>query len=79
MTYEEPTIHDVIEQLGARKADALHTLEMLRAQRQQVEQETAKFENPQAVLDYLDFFIPSIDEVIVACDRICEELPTRAL
>lgn len=77
MTYEEPTIHDVIEQLGARKADALHTLETLRAQREQVVQETAKFENPQAVLDYLDFFIPSIEEVIVACDGICDELPTR--
>ena len=33
MNYEEPTVELVIEQLGARKADALNTLEMLRAQR----------------------------------------------
>lgn len=77
MNYEEPTVELVIEQLGARKADALNTLEMLRAQRVRVVEESSKFENPQAVLEYLDFFIPAIEEVIVACDGVCEELPKR--
>jgi hypothetical protein len=74
---EEPTVQDVIEQLGLRKADALTTLDMLRAQRARVEAERAKLENPQAVLDYLDFFIPAIEEVVAESDRICSELPTR--
>lgn len=77
MSYEEPTIHDVIEQLGARKADVLLTLETLRAHRAQVVEASAMFENPQAVLEYLDFFIPAFDEVVVACDGVCDELPTR--
>lgn len=74
MTNEEPTVQDVVDQLAARKADALTTLEMLRAQRQRVADEAAKFENPGAVLEYLDFFIPSIDEVVRECDRIAGEI-----
>ena len=77
MTYEEPTVGDVIEQLGARKTDAVNTLEMLRAQRARVVEESAKFENPQAVLEYIDFFIPAIEEVVVECDRLAGELPQR--
>jgi hypothetical protein len=71
---EEPTAHDVVEQLGARKADAMNTLEMLRAQRLRVEEDTAKFENPQAVFEYIDFFISSIEDVVAECDRIAGEI-----
>jgi hypothetical protein len=74
VTNDEPTVHDVVEQLAARKADALTTLEMLRAQRLRVSAEAARFENPQAVLEYLDFFIPAIDEVVHECDRIAAEI-----
>ena len=77
MTYEEPTPQDVVVQLGARKADALNTLEMLRAQRATVVAESAKFENPKAVLEYLDFFIPAIEEVIAELDRISEAVVVR--
>ena len=77
MTYTEPTTTDVIEQLAARKADALVSLDLLRAQRARVVEDEAKFENPQAVLEYLDFFIPSIEEVVAECDRISAELPRR--
>jgi hypothetical protein len=74
VTNEDPTPQDVIEQLGARKADALNTLEMLRAQRARVEEEAPKLESPQAVLEYVDFFITAIDEVVAACDRIAGEI-----
>jgi hypothetical protein len=77
VTNEEPTVGAVIEQLGHRKADALTTLDMLRAQRVRVVEESAKFENPQAILEYLDFFIPAIEEVVAAIDRIRAELPQR--
>lgn len=77
MTYEEPTPQDVAEQLGARKTDALNTLEMLRAQRVKVVEASAKFENPQAVLDYVDFFIPAFEEVVAEVDRISSEIVVR--
>ncbi len=74
MTNEEPTPQDVVEQLAARKADAVLTLETLRAHRAKVVEESAKLENPQAVLDYVDFFIPSIEEVVAACDTLSAEI-----
>ena len=77
MTNEDPTPQDVVEQLAARKADALNTLEMLRAKRARVVEESAKFENPQAVLEYLDFFIPSIEEVVAESDRLSGEIVQR--
>ena len=77
MTNEDPTPQDVVEQLAARKADALNTLEMLRAQRARVTEESLKFENPQAVLDYLDFFIPAIEEVVAESDRLSGEIVQR--
>jgi hypothetical protein len=72
---DEPTIDTVIDQLGQRKADALSTLDMLRAQRARIEERAALLEHPNAVLEYLDFFIGAIDEVVVECTRIAEELP----
>jgi len=77
VTIEDPTPQDVVEQLAARKADALNTLEMLRAQRARVAEASAQFESPQAVLDYLDFFIPAIEEVVAESDRIAEEVVQR--
>ncbi len=77
MTYEEPTPQDVVEQLAARKADALNTLEMLHAQRARVVEESARFENPQAVLEYLDFFIPAFEQVVSEIDRISGEIVVR--
>jgi hypothetical protein len=74
VTSDEPTVHGVIEQLGARKTDAVNTLELLRAQRARVTEESAKFENPAMVLEYIDFFIPAIEEVVAECDRIAGEL-----
>ena len=75
--HDEPTVHDVVEQLGARASDARATLDMLRAQRARVVEEAARFESPHAVLEYLDFFIPAIEEVIAECDRIAGEVTVR--
>lgn len=75
MMNDEPSVQDVIEQLGLRKLDALNTLEMLRGHRARIESERSLLENPAAVLDYLDFFIPAIQEVVAECDRIVGELP----
>ncbi|MGC4082630.1 MAG: hypothetical protein QM736_11095 [Vicinamibacterales bacterium] len=77
MTNDLPTPDDVVEQLSARRVDALNTLEMLRAQRANVVEESSKFENPQAVLEYLDFFIPSFEEVVAALDRVSDEIVVR--
>jgi hypothetical protein len=77
VTNEEPTPRDVVEQLAARKADALNTIEMLRGHRERVTEDSAKFENPQAVLEYIDFFIPAIEEVVAECDRISGEIVAR--
>jgi hypothetical protein len=74
---DEPAIAEVVERLAARKADALATLEMLRAQRARVVDESAKFENVQAILEYVDFFIPAIDEVVRECDRVSGEIAQR--
>jgi len=77
VTNEEPTPQDVVEQLAARKADAVHTIDTLRAHRAKVVEESAKFENPQAILDYIDFFLPSFEEVVVACDTLSGEIVVR--
>jgi hypothetical protein len=77
VTAEDPTPQDVVEQLAARKADALNTLDMLRAQRARVVEESSKLESPHAVLEYLDFFIPAIEEVVAESDRIAGEIVQR--
>jgi hypothetical protein len=74
VTSDDLTPHDVVEQLGARKADALNTLEILRGHRARVVAESARLENVQAVLEYIDFFIPAIEEVVAECDRISLDL-----
>ena len=77
MTSAEPTVAAVIEQLGQRKADALNTLDLLRAQRERVEADQAFLESPQTVREYVDFFIGAIGEVVAEIDRISGELPQR--
>lgn len=68
------TIPSVVEQLSQRRADAVTTLELLRGFRERVETEKALLENPVAVLEYLDYFIPAIEEVVEVCDQISTEV-----
>jgi hypothetical protein len=77
VNFDEPTVQDVIHQLGLRKADAVNTLEMLRVHRQRVDTEMSRLENPQAVYEYLDFFIAAVEEVLIEIDRMIDELPER--
>lgn len=77
MNEPAPTVETVIQQLAARRADAVVTLSMLRDQRGRVEADAARFENPGLVLEYLDFFITAVDEVVAALDRMSDELRTR--
>ena len=75
MTDEAPvTVDQVIEQLAARRADAVTTLEMLQAHRERVEVEAAQLENPQAVRDYIDYFHKFVGQAVEACQRIAADL-----
>lgn len=75
MNQDEPlTAEVVIQQLDARRADAVTTMELLDGLRATVDVERAAFENPQAVVEYLDFFRGFITEAIAECERIGGEL-----
>jgi hypothetical protein len=69
------TLEQVIEQLGQRRADALSTLELLAGYREQIERERAALENPQAVSDYLAFFVDFVSRAAAECERIAAALP----
>ncbi len=74
---EPPTPQDVVEQLAARKSDAVHTIETLRGHRATIVDESAKLESPQAVLEYVDFFLPAFEEVVTACDTLSGEIVVK--
>ena len=77
MTNEAPTPQDVVDQLAARKADAVNSIETLRALRANVVEASAKFENPRAILDYIDFFLPAFEEVVAASDTLSGEVVVK--
>lgn len=75
MTDDRPvTIDSVLEQLAQRTSDASATLELLQGYREQVATEAAHLENPQAVNDYLDFFVSFVGRTIASCERIASEV-----
>lgn len=74
----EPTLPDVVAQLGARKADAVTTLAMLGALRERVVEGSARLENPRLVLEYVDYFAQAIHDVVDVLDQLILELPQRA-
>ena len=65
----------MIEQLGLRRNDAVTTLEQLESYRQQVEIRRAQLENPQAVAEYIAFFVDVVGRAVTECERIAGELP----
>jgi hypothetical protein len=69
-----PSVDLVIERLGLWRNDAVATLELLNGYRQQVEQHRAQLENPQAVSEYLAFFVDMAGSAVAACERIAGEL-----
>ena len=79
MENSSETVAAAIEQLGQRHADALATIEQLRADRQQIETDAAALENPKAVLEYIDFFVEFVGRAAAECERIVAELPDTAI
>ena len=69
------SVEDVMTQLAERRADAMTTLELLEGYLQQVEQERNALENPQAVSDYLAFFVDLVRHAVAECERIVAALP----
>lgn len=75
MTNDTPfTVDRVIEQLSARRVDAVATLEMLQGHREKIEAEAAQLENPQAVRDYVDYFQRFVAQAIATLQRIAADL-----
>lgn len=71
---EQPTVEAVIDQLAARRTDAVATLELLEQQRAQVEADRSLLENPGAILDYIAFFTRFIGDTVEECARLASEL-----
>lgn len=69
------SVEDVVTILAERRADAVTTLELLDGYRQQVEQQRQALENPQAVSDYLAFFVDLVKHAMAQCERIAAALP----
>lgn len=70
------SVEQVVEQIGQRRSDAMATLELLAGYREQIERERAALENPQAVQDYLSFFVDFVSRAVAECDRIVAALPS---
>ena len=60
---DEPTAQDVVEH-SLRARPTRSTLSRCCGRSTPGWSEAAQFENPKAVLDYIDFFIPAIEEVV---------------
>jgi hypothetical protein len=73
----DTVVNQAIQQLSARRNDALITLEMLRAHTQQVEEQASLLENPQAITDYVAFFAALVTRAADDCARIAAELTTE--
>lgn len=79
MTEDAPvTIDQIVEQISLRRQDAAATLELLHAYQEQIEKESAQLENPQAVRDYLSFFVDFIAGASDTCLRIVNTLANGA-
>jgi hypothetical protein len=75
VTENNPQLVAAIEHIGSRRADAQTTLELLQGYREHVEADSSVLENPNAVLEYIDFFADMVDRAAGECERIAAELP----
>jgi hypothetical protein len=75
---EHDTVVDqVIQQVSARRADALTTLELLRGHAQQLDEQASQLENPAAIKEYVQFFVSFITRAADDCAAIAAELTTE--
>jgi hypothetical protein len=63
----------MLEHLRRWESDTLETIESLRSHRQRVEASANQLENPQAAIQYIDFFINRFVRFAADFDRVCEE------
>jgi len=73
----DTTLDQLIEQVSARRSDAVSTLELLEGYTQEIEANVPALENPQAIRDYLSFFTTMIGAAVADCQRIAAELTTE--
>jgi hypothetical protein len=77
VTEHDLVVDVVIQQVSARRSDAMVTLELLRGHAQQVEEQISLLENPLAVKEYVDFFTAFVTRAVDDCERISAELTTE--
>lgn len=75
MDAPQATIDDVIEQLVRARSEVSESIEVLRAARTRIEADAPKLESPQAVIEYLDFFIGFFLGAAADLDHVMAELP----
>jgi hypothetical protein len=74
VTENNPQLIASIEHVALRRSDALATLELLHGYRQQVNENASALENPNAVIEYLDFFSDLVNRAAEECQRMAAEL-----
>ncbi len=82
MTSEQPvgdqnapsTVPDVVERLRQWQTATGEAIAALRAERQEAEAQSNRLESPQAVLEYVDFFLERFTGAVADVGRIAGEL-----
>lgn len=65
----------ILEHLRQWREESQASIESLQACRQEVETGSRQLESPQAVFEYLDFFVGFIGRVVVDIEQVVTELP----
>ena len=68
-------VDPALEVVRRSRSESLETIELLRTSRKQVEEQSAHLESPNAVLEYIDFFVELFARVAADLDRVAAELP----
>lgn len=79
MDDRQSAVDGVLEDLRRSRSDTVETIELLRACRQQVENQASLLESPKAVLEYIDFFVDLFSRASGELDHVADELPHNLL
>lgn len=69
------SVEDVLEHLRRWRDESQASIESLQACRQEVEAGSRQFESPQAIFEYVDFFVGFIGRAMSDLERVATELP----
>ena len=72
-------VDDILAHLRAWNANTLETIESLRVARQGVEEHAGQFESPDAVLEYIVFFVDVFSRAAADLERVVAEVPQGVL